>query len=65
MDLSETILIDNHPISYKLNEENAIPIQNFYEDITDEALLNMLPLLDSLRYVKDVRSILSLRMLTT
>lgn len=63
LNLSQTILVDNQPNSYKLNEENAIPISNFFNDKNDEALLNLLPLLDTLRYVKDVRSILKLRII--
>src|SRR6218665_1453351 len=39
--------------------DNAIPIESWYSDPHDVALLNLLPLLDALRFVNDVRSVLS------
>ena len=39
--------------------DNAIPIKSWFEDPTDTALLNLLPVLDCLRFTHDVRSILS------
>jgi len=60
-ELSEIIIIDNSPIAYSLNPHNAIPIPNFFGNEADDALLNLLPFLDALRWTTDVRSILSLR----
>jgi len=61
-DLTSTIIIDNSPIAYSHNKENAIPIDNWMGDNpSDDALLNMLPFLNALRFTSDVRSILSLR----
>jgi len=61
-DLASTIIIDNSPIAYSHDKENAIPIENWMGDNPrDEALLNLLPFLNALRYTSDVRSILSLR----
>ncbi|KXN83675.1 Nuclear envelope morphology protein 1 [Leucoagaricus sp. SymC.cos] len=60
-DLSQVCLVDNSPISYKVNEANGIPIEGWTDDPSDEALLDLLPVLDSLRFTKDVRHILSLR----
>jgi len=61
-DLSSTIIIDNSPIAYSHNKENAVPIDNWMGDNPrDESLLNLLPFLNALRYTSDVRSILSLR----
>lgn len=39
--------------------DNAVPIQSWFSDPTDTALLNLLPMLDALRFVSDVRSVLS------
>ena len=39
--------------------DNAIPIKSWFNDPTDTALLNLLPVLDALRFVSDVRSVLS------
>eukprot|EP01116_Phalansterium_solitarium_P006939 TRINITY_DN19377_c0_g1_i1.p1 TRINITY_DN19377_c0_g1~~TRINITY_DN19377_c0_g1_i1.p1 ORF type:complete len:281 (-),score=93.20 TRINITY_DN19377_c0_g1_i1:451-1293(-) len=62
-DLSQVVIIDNSPAAYSLNRENAIPIADWLGDnAQDEALLTMLPFLNALRHISDVRSILSLRL---
>ncbi|KAJ2022773.1 Nuclear envelope morphology protein 1 [Coemansia sp. S610] len=62
-DLSQIVLVDNSPLSYFINPTNGIPIQPWVNsDPKDEALLDLLPLLDALRFTDDVRSILSLRL---
>ncbi|KAJ2788605.1 Nuclear envelope morphology protein 1, partial [Coemansia helicoidea] len=62
-DLSQVVLVDNSPLSYFINPTNGIPIQPWVNsDSKDEALLDLLPLLDALRFTDDVRSILSLRL---
>ncbi|KAJ9451319.1 CTD nuclear envelope phosphatase 1-like protein [Diplonema papillatum] len=60
---SNYVIIDNLPASYKRNPANAIPISSFYAHnySTDEELLRLLPLLEALHAVSDVRSILELR----
>ncbi|KAG9065217.1 Nuclear envelope morphology protein 1 [Linnemannia hyalina] len=60
-DLSSVCLLDNSPLSYSLNKENGIPIDTWIDDPNDEALLDLLPFLDALRFTEDVRSVLSLR----
>jgi CTD nuclear envelope phosphatase 1 len=61
--MSRVIIVDNSPISYSKNRENAIPIAPFMGDnVHDTELLNLLPLLEALRYMNDVRSVLSLRL---
>ncbi|KAJ2325519.1 Nuclear envelope morphology protein 1 [Coemansia sp. RSA 2611] len=62
-DLSQVVLVDNSPLSYFINPTNGIPIQPWINsDPKDEALLDLLPLLDALRFTDDVRSVLSLRL---
>lgn len=39
--------------------DNAIPIKSWFSDPRDMALLNLLPVLDALRFTSDVRSVLS------
>ena len=39
--------------------DNAIPIKSWFSDPMDLALLNLLPVLDALRFTHDVRSVLS------
>ncbi|KAF9353384.1 Nuclear envelope morphology protein 1, partial [Mortierella sp. NVP85] len=60
-DLSSVCLVDNSPVSYSLNRENGIPISTWIDNPDDEALLDLLPFLDALRFTKDVRSVLALR----
>ncbi|KAJ6515942.1 NLI interacting factor-like phosphatase-domain-containing protein [Mycena sanguinolenta] len=68
-DLSRVCIIDNSPISYRINEgsfvpkssSNGIPIEGWTHDPSDEALLDLLPVLDSLRFTSDVRRVLGLR----
>lgn len=40
---------------------NGIPIEGWTHDPHDEALLDLLPFLDSLRFTKDVRRVLGIR----
>lgn len=58
-DLANVILIDNTPSCF-VNKDNAILINSWTYDASDEALLDLLPFLDALRFTKDVRSVLSL-----
>lgn len=39
--------------------DNAIPIKSWFCDASDTALLNLLPMLDALRFTSDARSVLS------
>ncbi|CAF9910814.1 MAG: hypothetical protein GOMPHAMPRED_007188 [Gomphillus americanus] len=60
-DLSKVMILDNSPLSYIFHEDNAIPIEGWINDPTDNDLLHILPMLESLQYVIDVRAILGLR----
>ena len=60
--LAKCMIIDNSPISYMWYQENAIPISNWMgENEHDRALLNLLPLLEALRHLEDVRNVLKFR----
>lgn len=41
--------------------DNAIPIEGWINDPTDNDLLHLIPMLEALQYVTDVRALLSLR----
>ncbi|XP_063236559.1 CTD nuclear envelope phosphatase 1 homolog isoform X1 [Bacillus rossius redtenbacheri] len=58
-DLSSIFILDNSPGAYRAYPDNAIPIKSWTSDPTDTALLNLLPVLDALRFTQDVRSVLS------
>lgn len=60
-DLSRVCLVDNSPVSYAINQANGIPIEGWINDPNDECLLDLLPMLDSLRFTSDVRRVLGLR----
>lgn len=62
-DLSRVCMLDNSAASFALYPDNAIPIESWREGASDEGLLELLPFLDALRFVDDVRSVLSLRRL--
>lgn len=61
-DLSKVMIIDNSPMSYIFHEDNAIPIEGWISDPTDNDLLHLIPLLEGLQYVTDVRALLALRL---
>lgn len=64
-DLSKVILVDNCAEWFSRYKENVLPIPSWTGDNPrDEGLLNLLPVLNALRYVNDVRSILCLRTLS-
>ena len=44
---------------FVLATDNAIPVKSWFNDPHDTALLDLLPMLDALRFSNDVRSILS------
>ncbi|XP_050432892.1 CTD nuclear envelope phosphatase 1 [Adelges cooleyi] len=58
-DLSSVFILDNSPAAYRAFPDNAIPIKSWFSDTSDTALLNLLPMLDALRFTDDVRSVLS------
>ncbi|KAK9248649.1 NLI interacting factor-like phosphatase-domain-containing protein [Lipomyces tetrasporus] len=61
-DLSKVMIIDNSPISYFLHEDNAIAVEGWINDPSDLDLLHLVPFLNGMRYVTDVRTLISLRM---
>jgi CTD nuclear envelope phosphatase 1 len=44
-----------------ISTANGIPIEGWTHDPNDEALLDLLPVLDSLRFTSDVRRVLGIR----
>ena len=58
-DMKKTIIIDNSPHSYEYNPENAIPIISWFEDENDTELFKLIPILQQLSYVDDVREMLA------
>jgi CTD nuclear envelope phosphatase 1 len=44
-----------------MGADNAIPIEGWINDPTDNDLLHLIPMLEALQYVTDVRALLALR----
>ena len=57
-DLKDTIIIDNNPISYLYNKDNGIPIISWHSCRSDKELFKLIPLLELLSNVDDVRIII-------
>ena len=48
-------------VSNSSDIDNAIPIEGWINDPTDNDLLHLIPVLEALQYVMDVRALLALR----
>jgi len=59
--INNMIIIDNNPLSYDNNIENGIPILSWYENVNDDELLKLLPILKYMSNpeVQDVRPIIN------
>ena len=57
-DLSSIVILDNSPGAYRSHPDNAVPIKSWFSDLSDTTLLNLIPMLDALRFTADVRSVL-------
>ena len=53
--LKDVIIVDNSPLSYSFNKENGIPILTWFSDKNDKELDYLLPILEFLSNVDDVR----------
>ena len=54
-DLKNIIIVDNSPLSYALHPENGLPILTWFEDKSDRELFTIIPILEFLSTVQDVR----------
>lgn len=57
-DLGRIAIIDNSPNAYLYQQRNAVPIASFFEDERDNALGDLLPLLDRLSQCTSVYDVL-------
>lgn len=53
--MKDAIIIDNSPTSYSLQPECGLPIISWYDDMTDKALYEYIPMLIELSKVNDMR----------
>eukprot|EP00884_Botryococcus_braunii_P003836 jgi/Botrbrau1/13453/Bobra.0082s0056.1 len=58
-DLSNIVLVDNIPLNFSYQMDNGIPIRSWYGDPGDEELLDLIPFLEHLAEVPDVRPVIA------
>jgi len=58
-ELKSTIIIDNSPASYLFHPQHAVPVDSWFDDMSDTELLDMIAFLEELAKVDDVVSVLS------
>ena len=56
--MTDVIIVDNSPIAFMFQPENAIPCISWYDDMSDTELDRIATILEKLAYEEDVRKII-------
>lgn len=56
--VKDVIIMDNSPVSFSFQPENGILCPAYYDDKNDRYLKDVIPYMEQLAKVKDVRSML-------
>lgn len=56
--MTDVIIVDNSPIAYLWQPENAVPCTSWYDDMSDTELDRIATILEKLAYEDDVRKVI-------
>jgi len=56
--MRDVIILDNSPVAYLFQPENALPATSWYDDTSDNELLKLADLLQRLAHEDDVRKVI-------
>ena len=56
--MKDVVILDNSPVAYLFQPENAIPAISWYDDPTDMELARVATLLERMAYEDDVRKVI-------
>ena len=56
--MNSLLILDNSPVAYMLQPENAMPCVSWYEDMADRELPRTAVLLERIAYEEDVRKVI-------
>ncbi|PKA64722.1 Mitochondrial import inner membrane translocase subunit TIM50 [Apostasia shenzhenica] len=59
VDMAKVVIVDNSPQVFRLQVNNGIPIKSWFDDPADQALVSLLPFLETLAVVDDVRPLIA------
>lgn len=57
-ELNQVVIVDNSPMSYMFQPENAVPVISWFDDMSDCELLNLIPFFEALADIDSVYTLL-------